>query len=231
MSEYSEWIENTGQNLNYSARARVQSRKIAQKLAQSLREGAQALRAEAIAVEALLKDSTRNWQEWRDNLHAQVFFIFFLKNTLVQVIGKDKEIKAADGAIEEISFSLRQKGGPLQVALSRQMQRGLRPGIELCNDKAQHALQQELSMLKSTFLSLQNQLGEIIVKSCKEICSEKAKDSRRKLEADRDKLQRKFEICEQNLSVDNEILRVIRSTYPQEIQLAGFVLSETKMHR
>lgn len=72
MSEYGEWIENTGQILNHSAKARVQSRKIAQKLSQSLRESAQALRAEAIAVEALLKDSARTWQEWRDNLHAQV---------------------------------------------------------------------------------------------------------------------------------------------------------------
>lgn len=78
---------------------------------------------------------------------------------LFQVNGKDKEIKNADGAIEEISFSLRQKSGPLQVALSRQNQRGLRPGIELCNDKAQHALHQELMMLKGTFLSLENQLG------------------------------------------------------------------------
>ena len=73
---------------------------------------------------------------------------------LLQVNGKDKEIKNADGAIEEISFSLKQKSGPLQVALSRQNQRGLRPGIELCNDKAQHALHQELMMLKGTFLSL-----------------------------------------------------------------------------
>lgn len=47
----------------------------------------------------------------------------------------------------------------VQVALSRQAQRGLRPGIELCNDKAQHALQQELMQLKATLLGLQNQLG------------------------------------------------------------------------
>lgn len=51
------------------------------------------------------------------------------------------------------------------------------------------------------------------------------------MEGDRDKLQRKFEICEQNLAIDYEIVRVIRSGYPQEIQLAGFVLSETKLHR
>ncbi|CAI5455363.1 unnamed protein product [Caenorhabditis angaria] len=205
MSEYSEWIENTGNNLNYAARARVHSRKIAQKLAQSVREMAQQLRTEAIAVESLLKDSVRNWQEWKDNLHSQVN-------------AKDKEIKGADGAIEEIAFSLKQKSGPLQVALSRQNQRGLRPGIELCNDKAQHALHQELMMLKSTFLSLENQL-------------DKAKESRKKLENDRDKLQRKLEICDHNLTIDNEILRQIRSSYPHEIQLSGFLLSETKEHR
>ncbi|CAI4225940.1 unnamed protein product [Auanema sp. JU1783] len=205
MSEYNEWIENTGQNLNFSARARVSSRKLAQKLANISREVAQQLRSEAIAIEALLKDSVRNWQEWRNSLHAQV-------------VGKDKDIKAADGAIEEISISLRQKSGPLQVALSRQSQRCLRPGIELCNDKAQYALQQELNMLKTTFLSLENQL-------------DRAKESRKKLEADRHRLQRKLEICEQNLSIDNEILRAIRSTFPHEIQLSGFVLSETKEHR
>ncbi|EGT30453.1 hypothetical protein CAEBREN_23666 [Caenorhabditis brenneri] len=205
MSEYSEWIENTGNNLNYAARARVHSRKIGQKLCQSLREMASQLRTEAIAVEALLKDSVRNWQEWKDNLHSQVN-------------AKDKEIKNADGAIDEISFSLKQKSGPLQVALSRQNQRGLRPGIELCNDKAQHALHQELMMLKGTFLSLENQL-------------DKAKESRKKLENDRDKLQRKLDICDHNLTIDNEILRQIRSSYPHEIQLSGFLLSETKEHR
>lgn len=46
-----------------------------------------------------------------------------------------------------------------EVALSRQTQRGLRPGIELCNDKAQHALHAELMNLKSSLLSLEHQLG------------------------------------------------------------------------
>lgn len=41
----------------------------------------------------------------------------------------------------------------------RQNQRGLRPGIELCNDKAQHALQAELNNLKTSMLSLEHQLG------------------------------------------------------------------------
>ena len=37
-----------------------------------LREWAQLLRNEAIAIEALLKDSVRTWTEWRDSLHGQV---------------------------------------------------------------------------------------------------------------------------------------------------------------
>ncbi|GMR32550.1 hypothetical protein PMAYCL1PPCAC_02745, partial [Pristionchus mayeri] len=202
MSEYQEWIENTANNLNYSAKARVNSRKIGQKMLSMLRELAQQMRNEAIAIESLLKDSIRTWTEWRDTLQAQV-------------AGKDKEMRSADAAIDEITFSLKQKGGPLQVALNRQSQRGLRPGIELCNDKAQHALHQELMMLKSSLLALENQL-------------DKARESRKRLGAERDRLKGKLEICEQNLVIDNEILRVIRSTFPHEIQLSGFLLSETK---
>ncbi|GMT33454.1 hypothetical protein PFISCL1PPCAC_24751, partial [Pristionchus fissidentatus] len=202
MSEYQEWIENTANNLNYSAKARVNSRKIGQRMLQVLRELAQQMRNEAIAIESLLKDSIRTWTEWRDSLQAQV-------------AGKDKEMRSADAAIDEITFSLKQKGGPLQVALNRQSQRGLRPGIELCNDKAQYALHQELMMLKSSLLALENQL-------------DKSKESRKRLGAERDRLKGKLEVCEQNLVIDNEILRVIRSTFPPEIQLTGFLLSETK---
>uniref|UniRef100_A0A9J2PS47 Tektin n=1 Tax=Ascaris lumbricoides TaxID=6252 RepID=A0A9J2PS47_ASCLU len=200
MSEYPEWVENTAINLNQAARARVHSRKITQRLAQSTREMAQQMRSEAITVEGLLKDSCKTWQEWRDSLHAQVG-------------AKDKEIKTADAAINEIQMALKQKGSPLQVALSRQTQRGLRPGIELCNDKAQHALHAELMNLKSSLLSLEHQL-------------DRARESRKKLESDRFKIHRKLEICEQNLAIDNEILRSIRTSYPQEIQLSGFLVSE-----
>uniref|UniRef100_A0A914RSQ8 Tektin n=1 Tax=Parascaris equorum TaxID=6256 RepID=A0A914RSQ8_PAREQ len=122
-------------------------------------------------------------------------------------------IKTADAAISEIQMALKQKGSPLQVALSRQTQRGLRPGIELCNDKAQHALHAELMNLKSSLLSLEHQL-------------DRARESRKKLESDRFKMHRKLEICEQNLAIDNEILRSVRTSYPQEIQLSGFLVSE-----
>lgn len=44
----------------------------------------------------------------------------------------------------------------------RQNQRCLRPGIELCNDKAQHALQAEINNLKTSMLSLDHQLGLFI---------------------------------------------------------------------
>ncbi|KHN70608.1 Tektin-4 [Toxocara canis] len=260
MSEYPEWVENTAVNLNQAARARVHSRKIAQKITQNAREMAQQMRSEAITVESLLKDSCKTWQEWRDSLHAQVgakdkeiktadlaiseiqhalkqkgsplqvgakdkeiktadLAISEIQHALkqkgspLQVGAKDKEIKTADLAISEIQHALKQKGSPLQVALSRQTQRGLRPGIELCNDKAQHALHAELMNLKSSLLSLEHQL-------------DRARESRKKLEADRFKVHRKLEICEQNLAIDNEILRSIRTSYPQEIQLSGFLVSE-----
>ena len=159
MSEYQEWVENTAINLNSSAKARQRSRKIVQvrserannqkclfvfvfkRLINSTREFAQAMRQEAINVENTLKDSIRNWTEWRDSLAAQ------LKD-------KDKELKTAEAAVQEIQFSLGISSSPLQVALMRQNQRGLRPGIELCNDKAQHALAIELSNLKSSMLSV-----------------------------------------------------------------------------
>uniref|UniRef100_A0AC34QI13 Tektin n=1 Tax=Panagrolaimus sp. JU765 TaxID=591449 RepID=A0AC34QI13_9BILA len=200
MSEYQEWVENTATNLNASAKARTRSRKIVSRLVATTRDLAQAMRQEAINVENTLKDSIRVWNEWRDSLQAQLN-------------AKDKDIKTADAAIAEIDVSLKLKGSPLQVALARQSQRCLRPGIELCNDKAQHALQAELNNLKSSMLSLEHQL-------------DKAKDSRRKLDADRYRLQRKLEICQQNVAVDYEILRQIRTTYPQEIQLSGFLVGE-----
>jgi hypothetical protein len=103
------------------------SLKLEQKISQGLRELAQQMRAEATQVEALLKDSCKMWQDWRDGLR-------------LQLNARDKDLAVADAAIAEIQFALRQKGSPLQVALSRQNQRGMRPGIELCNDKAQHAL-------------------------------------------------------------------------------------------
>uniref|UniRef100_A0A0N5BRW9 Tektin n=1 Tax=Strongyloides papillosus TaxID=174720 RepID=A0A0N5BRW9_STREA len=204
MSEYGEWVENTSANLNQSAKARARSRKIVQKMVQSIKEVAQSLRQEATVVEGTLKDSIRVWSEWRDMLQGQV-------------AEKDKEIKIADSAINEIQLSLKLKGSPLQLALTRQNQRGLRPGIELCNDKAQHALQIELNNLKASMLSLEHQL-------------DKAKDSRRKMDNDRYRLQRKFEICQQNVIVDNEVLRNIRSLYPQEIQLSGFLVNDTLKH-
>uniref|UniRef100_A0AC35FDX7 Tektin n=1 Tax=Panagrolaimus sp. PS1159 TaxID=55785 RepID=A0AC35FDX7_9BILA len=198
MSEYQEWVENTASNLNSSAKARTRSRKIVQRLIGTTRDLAQAMRQEAINVENTLKDSIRVWNEWRDSLQAQLN-------------AKEKDMKVADAAIAEIDGSLRLKGSPLQVALARQSQRCLRPGIELCNDKAQHALQAELNNLKSTTLSLEHQL---------------AKESRRKLDGERYKIQRKLEICQQNVAVDYEILRQIRATYPQEIQLSGFLVGE-----
>uniref|UniRef100_A0A7E4VWY2 Tektin n=1 Tax=Panagrellus redivivus TaxID=6233 RepID=A0A7E4VWY2_PANRE len=200
MSEYQEWVENTAVNLNASSKARTRSRKIVQRLIATMRDLAQVMRQEAINVENTLKDSIRTWNEWRDSLQGQLN-------------AKDKDIKVADAAIEEISMSLRLKGSPLQIALARQNQRCLRPGIELCNDKAQHALQAELNNLKSSMLSL-------------ELSLDKAKESRRKLDGDRYKLQRKLEICQQNVAVDYELLRQIRATYPQEIQLSGFLVGE-----
>lgn len=148
MSEYQEWVENTASNLNNSAKARTRSRKIVSRLVATTRDLAQAMRQEAINVENTLKDSIRVWNEWRDGLQAQLN-------------AKDKEMKVADAAITEISGSLNLKSSPLQVALARQSQRCLRPGIELCNDKAQHALQAELNNLKSSMLSLEHQLGEL----------------------------------------------------------------------
>uniref|UniRef100_A0A1I7SME0 Tektin n=1 Tax=Bursaphelenchus xylophilus TaxID=6326 RepID=A0A1I7SME0_BURXY len=103
MSDYQEWIENTAVNLNNSSKARAKSRKIVQKLINSTREFAQAMRQEAINVENTLKDSIRNWTEWRDSLQAQ------LKD-------KDKEVKVADAAINEIQYSLQLNGSPLQVS-------------------------------------------------------------------------------------------------------------------
>lgn len=133
-------------------------------------------------------------------------------------------MKIADAACHEIQYSLSVSGSPLQVALMRQNQRSLRPGIELCNDKAQHALQLELNNLKSGMLSLEHQL-------------DKAKESRRKLDGERYRIERKLEICQQSLlflitinktsyldvAIDYEVLRQIRTTYPQEIQLSGFL--------
>ncbi|CAD5229402.1 unnamed protein product [Bursaphelenchus okinawaensis] len=103
MSDYQEWIENTAVNLNNSSKARAKSRKIVQRLINSTREFAQAMRQEAINVENTLKDSIRNWTEWRDSLQAQ------LKD-------KDKEVKVADAAINEIQYSLQVNGNPLQVS-------------------------------------------------------------------------------------------------------------------
>ncbi|KAI6226449.1 hypothetical protein M3Y99_01295400 [Aphelenchoides fujianensis] len=179
MSEYQEWIENTALNLNNSAKA---------------------MRQEAVNVENTLKDSIRNWTEWRDSLQGQLN-------------AKDKEMRVADAALNELQYSLSINGSPLQVALMRQNQRGLRPGIELCNDKAQHALQIELNNLKSSMLSLEHQL-------------DKAKESRKKLDGERYRLERKLEICQQNVAIDYEVLRQIRTTYPQEIQLSGFLVGE-----
>uniref|UniRef100_A0A158PP90 Tektin n=1 Tax=Anisakis simplex TaxID=6269 RepID=A0A158PP90_ANISI len=163
-------------------------------------------------------------QSARARVHSrkltQVSFIsLHLLSALPSVIGKDKEVKTADIAINEIQLALKQKGSPLQVALSRQTQRGLRPGIELCNDKAQHALHAELMNLKSSLLSLEHQLEPMSI-------ADRARESRKKLEGERFKVRRKLEICDQNLAIDNEILRSIRTSYPQEIQLAGFLISE-----
>ncbi|KAI6173635.1 hypothetical protein M3Y98_01102600 [Aphelenchoides besseyi] len=202
MSEYQEWVENTAMNLNNSAKARQRSRKIVQRLINSTREFAQAMRQEAVNVENTLKDSIRNWTEWRDSLQGQLN-------------AKAKEIRVADAALNELQYSLSINGSPLQVALMRQNQRGLRPGIELCNDKAQHALQIELNNLKSSMLSLEHQL-------------DKAKESRKKLDGERYRLERKLEICQQNVAIDYEVLRQIRTTYPQEIQLSGFLVAELK---
>ncbi|KAK0404227.1 hypothetical protein QR680_017353 [Steinernema hermaphroditum] len=200
MSELDEWIENTARNLNATAKARANSRKIVQKVVHSTREVAQMMRTEANTVEAALKDSLKTWQDWRDGLRAKLG-------------AKEKEKKTADTAIGEIQMALRQRREPLEIALKRQSQRGLRPGIELCNDRAQHALQAELVNLKATVVTLEGQL-------------EKARESRRKLEEDRGRLERKMHICEHNFAVDYEVLRRIRATYPQEIQSSGFLVVE-----
>uniref|UniRef100_A0A915DUK9 Tektin n=1 Tax=Ditylenchus dipsaci TaxID=166011 RepID=A0A915DUK9_9BILA len=147
MSEYQEWVENTAFNLNHSAKSRTRSRKIVQRLINSTRDMAQLMRQEAISVDNTLKDSIKNWTEWRDAVQAQL-------------AAKEKEMKVADAAIHEIQFSLKVNGSPLQVALMRQTQRGMRPGIELCNDKAQHALQAELNNLKNSMVSLEVSMGK-----------------------------------------------------------------------
>jgi hypothetical protein len=55
---------------------------------------------------------------------------------------------------------------------------------------------------------------------------DKAKESRRKLDGERYRIERKLEICQQNVAIDYEVLRQVRSTYPQEIQLSGFLVGE-----
>ncbi|TKR80765.1 hypothetical protein L596_014779 [Steinernema carpocapsae] len=200
MSEYDEWIENTARNLNAAAKARENSRKIVQKVVQNTRELAQLMRQDANSVDAALKDSLKTWQTWRDGIRSKLG-------------AKDKEKKVADTAIGEIQVALRQRREPLEIALKRQSHRGLRPGIELCNDKAQHALEAELVNLKSSVVTLEGQL-------------EKARESRKKLDDERNRLERKMQICEHNFTVDYEVLRRIRANYPQEIQSTGFLVSE-----
>jgi len=39
-------------------------------------------------------------------------------------------------------------------------------------------------------------------------------------------LERRLELAEQNLLVDNELLRAARAAYPTEIQQSGFLLSD-----
>jgi len=102
MSEYQEWVENTAFNLNNSAKSRARSRKIVQRLVNSTRDMAQIMRQEAMNVDNTLKDSIKNWTEWRDAVQAQLN-------------AKDKEIKVADAAIGEIAVSMKMSGSPLQV--------------------------------------------------------------------------------------------------------------------
>lgn len=40
----------------------------------------------------------------------------------------------------------------------------------------------------------------------------------------------KQEVFAHNLKIDYEILRMVRTTYPQEIQLSGYLLTEKKQH-
>lgn len=103
MSEYQEWVEGTAFNLNHSAKARARSRKIIQRLINSTRDMAQLMRQEAINVDNTLKDSIKNWTEWRDAIQAQLSL-------------KEKEMKTADAAITEIQVSLKLNGSPLQVS-------------------------------------------------------------------------------------------------------------------
>lgn len=138
MSEYQEWVENTAINLNNSAKARQRSRKIVQvnrlfvcvtdffkRLINSTREFAQAMRQEAINVENTLKDSIRyviggtllidlffrNWTEWRDSLQTQVRFrSFMLKHRVFQLNAKDKDMKIAEAAVNEIQVTFQ---GPI----------------------------------------------------------------------------------------------------------------------
>lgn len=104
------------------------------------------MRTESTNVESQLRDSCKMWTEWRDRL-------------VIQLNTKQKELRSADIAIDEIQHAIRLKSAPLQVALNRQNQRRLRPGVEQCLDKAQHALHHELIAIKSTLLDLDHQLG------------------------------------------------------------------------
>uniref|UniRef100_A0A914VCF4 Uncharacterized protein n=1 Tax=Plectus sambesii TaxID=2011161 RepID=A0A914VCF4_9BILA len=89
--------------------------------------------------------------------------------------------------------------------------------IELCLDKAQHALNAELVTLKSTLLTLEHQLDN-------------AREGRKRLDQERRRFGGKQEVYAHNLKIDYEILRMVRTTYPQEIQLSGFLLTEKKLH-
>lgn len=211
MSEYNEWIENTGQNLNYAARSRVQSRKIAQVRMETPLGGTVIVEIQPTQKSLPSTGKSLLPFNFHPSSHLHCCFKFpSIPETLAipprnrpsSPYRSDYCRRSSEGFCQKLArmerqsprsgrrqgqgdqssgwsdrrdlfqFETERRTTPgdsgdffycrkeIQVALSRQTQRGLRPGIELCNDKAQHALQQELSMLKSTFLSLQNQLGK-----------------------------------------------------------------------
>ncbi len=56
-------------------------------------------------------------------------------------------------------------------------------------------------------------------------------DTKERLEQDRQKMEAKLAICEENVKLDGDVLRKIRARFPQEIQLTGFMFTEVKQQR
>ncbi|XP_036405894.1 tektin-4 [Megalops cyprinoides] len=190
------WVKFTRDNLELAGREEQSSAELRQLVDRVLQDTADDLRSQCAAVDSAF---ARRCQEVHN---AKVQLELHLAQILEQIGAQERNIVALRQALHD-------KEAPMRVAQSRLYERAQRPNVELCCDRPQVSLVDEVSEITGTMAALREKLAE-------------ARQSLGDLEDTRMALEKDIGCKTNSLLIDREKCMAHRTRYPTVIALSGY---------